>query len=367
MGDTGDTHPVRVWCDGCYDTVHYGHANSLRQAKSLGDQLVVGVHSDQEIYRHKGPTVFTQTERVKMLRANKWVHEVVPDAPYITTLETLDKHRCDFCAHGDDITYTVDGEDAYREVKAAGRYREVDRTRGVSTTDVVDRILQMERNCEPECQQSSISREDFYEFLVTDYHQFKLSEDFQSDNGEKITTIEEIPDSLREIPNIQTQGKVVYVPGAFDLFHVGHLDFLQEAAAQGMSLIVGLHSDQEVKRCKGNDYPIMSLYERALTILPCKYVSKVVLGAPYTITESFIQHYNIDLVCHGETDVIPDENGNDPYIVPKQMDKFVSVKSKNEMTTEKIVDRVFQQRSEFEERNRRKKATENQEAELRGQ
>jgi len=40
---------VRVWCDGCYDMVHYGHANSLRQAKAMGDYLIVGVHTDSEI------------------------------------------------------------------------------------------------------------------------------------------------------------------------------------------------------------------------------------------------------------------------------------------------------------------------------
>lgn len=43
--------------------VHFGHANSLRQAKALGDYLVVGVHTDEEITKHKGPPVFTQEER----------------------------------------------------------------------------------------------------------------------------------------------------------------------------------------------------------------------------------------------------------------------------------------------------------------
>lgn len=35
-----------------------------------------------------------------MVQAIKWVDEVVPAAPYVTTLETLDKYRCDFCVHG---------------------------------------------------------------------------------------------------------------------------------------------------------------------------------------------------------------------------------------------------------------------------
>ena len=50
-----------------YDMVHFGHANSLRQAKALGDYLIVGVHTDEEITIHKGPPVFTQEERLASL------------------------------------------------------------------------------------------------------------------------------------------------------------------------------------------------------------------------------------------------------------------------------------------------------------
>ncbi|CAB1344374.1 unnamed protein product [Coregonus sp. 'balchen'] len=46
-----------------YDMVHYGHSNQLRQAKAMGDYLIVGVHTDGEISKHKGPPVFTQAER----------------------------------------------------------------------------------------------------------------------------------------------------------------------------------------------------------------------------------------------------------------------------------------------------------------
>lgn len=58
-----------------------------------------------------------------MVRGIKWVDEVVEAAPYVTTLETLDKYNCDFCVHGDDITMTADGVDTYHLVKTAGRYR----------------------------------------------------------------------------------------------------------------------------------------------------------------------------------------------------------------------------------------------------
>lgn len=80
--------------------VHFGHANALRQAKALGGKLIVGVHTDEEITKHKGPPVFTEEERYKMIRGIKWVDEVIEGAPYVTALETLDKYDCDFCVHG---------------------------------------------------------------------------------------------------------------------------------------------------------------------------------------------------------------------------------------------------------------------------
>lgn len=54
---------VRVYMDGCFDLMHYGHANALRQAKALGDELVVGVVSDEEIISNKGPPVLSMQER----------------------------------------------------------------------------------------------------------------------------------------------------------------------------------------------------------------------------------------------------------------------------------------------------------------
>src|ERR1051325_1037796 len=62
------------------------------------------ISSSAEITKHKGPPVFTEQERYKMVRAIKWVDQVVENAPYVTTLEILEEYNCAFCVHGDDIT-----------------------------------------------------------------------------------------------------------------------------------------------------------------------------------------------------------------------------------------------------------------------
>lgn len=108
--------PVRVYVDGCFDMVHFGHANALRQAKQLGDTLVVGIMSDEDIILNKGPPVLNREERYKMVSSIKWVDEVYSDTPYNLLPEHLDKYDCHFCAHGDDLLIGADGTDPYKDV-----------------------------------------------------------------------------------------------------------------------------------------------------------------------------------------------------------------------------------------------------------
>ncbi|CAG0895191.1 unnamed protein product, partial [Cyprideis torosa] len=255
----GGDKSVRVWVDGCYDMVHFGHANFLRQAKSLGDYLIVGVHSDEDVAMHKGPPVFNEQERYRMVRGIKWVDEVVEGAPYVTTIETLDKYNCDFCVHGDDITVTCDGNDTYEIVKREGRYKEVPRTQGVSTTDLVGRML-----------------------LMSTHHQMRGRMEYSVD-GEGTSKVHSpwtgvsqfLPTTQKILQfssgkQIKPGDKVVYTAGAFDLFHIGHLDFLEAAAREGDYVIVGLHTDPVVSSYKGPGYPVMNLHERVLSVLACK-------------------------------------------------------------------------------------------------
>lgn len=351
--DPGSRRPVRVWCDGCFDMVHYGHSNQLRQARAMGDYLIAGVHTDEEISCHKGPPVFTQKERYKMVQAIKWVDEIVPGAPYVTTLETLDKYNCDFCVHGNDITLTVDGKDTYQEVKTAGRYRECQRTQGVSTTDLVGRMLLMTKT------HHSIN-------VNSDYQQHR--DNFGKDAGgcSPWTGVSQFLQTSQKIMQFAS-GKepepgdtIIYVAGAFDLFHIGHIDFLEKvhSLAPKPYIIVGLHFDQEVNHYKRKNYPIMNIHERTLSVLACRYVSEVVIGAPYSVTADLIDHFKVDLVCHGRTDVVPDKDGSDPYAEPKRRGIFQTVDSGNNLTTDDIVKRIIKNRLEYEARNQKKEAKE---------
>jgi choline-phosphate cytidylyltransferase len=137
--------PVRVYADGIFDMFHFGHAKALEQAKKLfpNTYLIVGVCNDAITHRYKGKTVMTEDERYESVRHCKWVDEVLKDAPWVITGEFLDKHNIDFVAH-DDLPYADNSgqaDDVYGPVKALGKFRATQRTDGVSTSDLILRIL----------------------------------------------------------------------------------------------------------------------------------------------------------------------------------------------------------------------------------
>ena len=78
------------------------------------------------------------------------------------------------------------------------------------------------------------------------------------------------------INDIKNSKKIVFTNGVFDLLHVGHIRYLNEAKSLGHILVVGLNSDNSVKKIKGPSRPINSLEDRALVLLALKSVDYVV-------------------------------------------------------------------------------------------
>lgn len=376
--------PVRIWVDGCFDLMHFGHANALRQAKSMGDFLVVGVHSDAEIEKHKGPTVMKEKERYAAVEACKWVDLVVPDAPYFTTVEMLDKYNCDFCVHGDDVTTLADGTDCYMEVKRAGRYKECKRTQGVSTTELVGRMLLMSSehlHRRPEKVESGLLSPGGTTVISEDLNggHIERSQVRGFAEGGRVGASENsntavshfLPTSKRivQFSNGREPGpedRVVYVDGGFDLFHIGHIEFLRAARALGDYLLVGIHSDSVINQIKGRNYPIMNLQERVLSVLSCKFVDEVIIGAPYSVTNDVLERvYSVSLVVHGSTQCDQDVCGKDPYEIPKERGIFKTVDSLYpDLTGDVIIERILENRKMYEDRNRRKAEKAKAEAEM---
>ncbi|XP_053356151.1 phosphate cytidylyltransferase 1A, choline b [Clarias gariepinus] len=134
---------VRVYADGIFDMFHSGHARALMQAKCLfpNTHLIVGVCSDTLTHKLKGFTVMNEDERYDAVSHCRYVDEVVRDAPWTLTPEFLTEHRIDFVAH-DDIPYcSAESDDVYKHIKEAGMFAPTQRTEGISTSDIITRIV----------------------------------------------------------------------------------------------------------------------------------------------------------------------------------------------------------------------------------
>ncbi|CAG9318526.1 unnamed protein product [Blepharisma stoltei] len=338
----------RIYMDGCFDLMHSGHFNAIRQAKSLGKVLVVGVHSDAEITRNKGPPVMNEQERYQLVRACKWVDEVMEEAPYSPTIQLLDSLNCQYAAHGDDLSINADGSDCMSILKRAGRCKIFKRTEGISTTTLVGKLLLMTRdellNIEQPRKSNEISS-------VNDSIQAQL------DRKSILTTSRRISEfsNKKEPKNSDT---IVYIDGTFDLFHAGHVETLRRARQFGDYLLVGIHDDQTVNHYKGSNYPIMSLHDRVMCVLSIKYVDEVIIGAPWVISKELLTGFNIKYVCGGT--VTKGTSGAyhwrkgsievedcDPYQIPKEMGIYRQIESAFDLDTDIIISRIVNNRLKF--------------------
>jgi len=136
----------RMYADGIYDVFHAGHARQLMQAKNMFPNvtLIVGCCDDKLTHSKKGRTVCTDEERYEALRHCRYVDIVLPGAPWGYSEEFFDLYKIDFIAH-DDMPYTIGMTagvvDSYALPKSKDMFCATERTEGISTSDVITRIV----------------------------------------------------------------------------------------------------------------------------------------------------------------------------------------------------------------------------------
>lgn len=115
---------------------------------------------------------------------------------------------------------------------------------------------------------------------------------------------------LEKLPAIRKDKKVVFTNGCFDILHVGHVMYLEEARAQGDLLILGLNSDSSVRELKGPTRPIQNENDRAYILSALECVDFVVLFSDETPYE-LIKAISPDVLVKGGDWKIEDIVGHD--------------------------------------------------------
>lgn len=114
---------------------------------------------------------------------------------------------------------------------------------------------------------------------------------------------------VEKISELRAQNvKIVLANGCFDLFHVGHIRYLSGAKELGDFLIVGINSDEQVKRLKGEKRPYMPERERAEIISSLRCVDFVTIFNEPTV-EQLIRAIRPDFHAKGTdytTETVPE-------------------------------------------------------------
>lgn len=142
---------------------------------------------------------------------------------------------------------------------------------------------------------------------------------------------------------LKSEGKViVFTNGVFDLIHSGHVDYLLKAKKLGDVLIVGLNSDESVKRIKGDKRPILKQEERAFILSNLKPVDYVIFfdeDTPGKIIYELIP----DVLVKGADWSVDKIVGRE--IVEKNGGKVMNIEFVNDQSTSKIINLIVQRYS----------------------
>lgn len=136
----------RILTYGTYDLLHYGHIRLLKRAKALGDYLIVAISTD-EFNAGKGKKAYHNYEtRKEMLEAVRYVDLVIPEETWEQKIDDVLTYKVDTVVMGGDWK----GSDRFEYLKDYCEVVYLDRTEGVSTTQIKKELNLQEPPGEPE-------------------------------------------------------------------------------------------------------------------------------------------------------------------------------------------------------------------------
>ena len=137
-----------VFTNGCFDILHAGHTRYLREARKLGDALILALNSDSSVRSIKGPMrpIVPEAERAEVVAALDSV-DYVTVFDELTPLELIEFLRPDVIVKGGDwAEKDIVGAETVR--KWGGRVAIMPEIEGASTTNIIDKVLQAYRSAD---------------------------------------------------------------------------------------------------------------------------------------------------------------------------------------------------------------------------
>jgi len=126
---------MKVITFGTFDLLHIGHINILKNAKSLGDELIVGVSTDKfSIEKKNRKPIYNENDRKQILESLKFVDKVFFEESFEKKREYIKKYKADIFVMGNDW------EGRFDEFNDICKVVYFDRTPSISTTNLIEVI-----------------------------------------------------------------------------------------------------------------------------------------------------------------------------------------------------------------------------------
>ena len=155
---------------------------------------------------------------------------------------------------------------------------------------------------------------------------------------------ERLPEEVRrEIEAWRAEGRrIVFTNGVFDLLHRGHVEYLEEAAALGDRLVIGVNDDASVRRLKGPERPLIPEQDRVELLEALVCVDRVVLFGEDT-PERLIRDVAPDVLVKGGDWPLEQIVGRD--FVESRGGRVLAVPLREGLSTTRLVERIRAGRS----------------------
>ena len=130
---------------------------------------------------------------------------------------------------------------------------------------------------------------------------------------------------------------IVFSNGCFDIIHLGHVDYLENARKLGKRLIVGLNSDNSVSKLKGQNRPINDIASRSRILASLEFVDLVIVfdeDTPYELIQELIP----DILVKGDDYLAENIVGAD--IVKKYGGSVVTIPLIKGYSTSSIINKI---------------------------
>jgi len=392
-------NPRRLLFTGCFELLHFGHLNALRQTKQCAvdasdvdetterlankNWVVAGIHKNADIAKVKGGTcILHENEKERMLLACRFVDEVAHGVPYDAIRPNV--YNCDYCIHGDDEVH-ANGVDIFEHSKKAGTFRSIRRTEGISSTLMIQRFLNRAAGGVAAAEVASLG------IAAGDEHRCESGKNelrtcrralsaactaLQNQRAETAHAEDAAPAlheerNARQFVNVSARrvgkflhparsplGKsIIYVQGVWDIFHVGYVDILMkvremQVARRGLRfagdvfVIVGVSGSF----CGP---ALQSSMERAISLLSLELVDDVVFDVVNPIDKTFMNAFRIDTVYAIDNHPdFPADISPGPNIQPPGA--RVSFDAGGFFSSRTIINRIENCRSLLEERQKNK-------------